>query len=121
MVNKTKIEIALQKFSELSEEMQQKVIDELKILRGKIAEREFFQDLPKTKSPSPDFNVWKYTISELKSIKGLYCWKDACLHFGLDPTGKSGRRLLKRWAKIHRPEWPEIPEPMKLENNYAAY
>lgn len=115
------MDIALQKFSELSEEMQQKVINELKDKLEKSIEKEFFKDLPKTKSPSPDFTVWKNCVPELRNIKGLNYWKDACKYFGLDSTGDSARRILKRWAKIHRPEWPEIPEPMKLENNYAAY
>lgn len=116
-INTSKIDFALQQFLELPKYMQQELINEFE----KMAEKEFFKDLPRTKSPSPDFIVWKNCVPELRNKRGLQYWSDACKEYGLDPTGKSGRRLLKRWAKKHKPEWPEIPEPMKLKNKYAAY
>lgn len=121
MINTTKIDNALQIFSTLPKKLQLEVINELKTLEEKITEKEFFKDLPKKKSLSPPFLLWKYCVPELKNIKGLNSWKDACKFLRLNATGDSARRVLKRWAKIHRPEWHEIPEPMKLENNYATY
>lgn len=70
-----------------------------------------FYDDKKTKSPTPSVRLWLAQVPELRNINGLYVWKDICLHLGLDSTGDSARRVLKRWAKKNRPDWPPIPEP----------
>ena len=68
----------------------------------------------KSKSSSPPVNDWINQIPELKGITpSLKTWKSICQRLNIDLRGASARLKLEDWVKENKPEWPEVPQPIK--------
>jgi hypothetical protein len=62
------------------------------------------------KAPTPSVNAWVEMVPELKRRKELNSWKAVCVQLNIDTAGDSARRKLKKWVRVNRPAWPEVPD-----------
>ena len=65
----------------------------------------------RTVLPTPSLRDRIKNIPELSRVGNLNSWKDICDHLRIEVGSDSARRALDRWAKVNKPNWPEIPEP----------
>ena len=61
----------------------------------------------RTLSPNPQ--EWLSGIPELQSISDLTSWQRICDYLGIEVGRNSARRVLAKWLRENRPEWPAVP------------
>lgn len=59
---------------------------------------------------SPVVSSWVALIPELRAIQTVTTWKEVCDYLGIDYKTDSARRVLRRWVKETKPDWPPVPE-----------
>lgn len=64
----------------------------------------------KKKASSPSPQKWASNIEKL-SNKKFNTWKSICEYLDITVGQDSARRVLKKWVKQNKPEWPEVPSP----------
>ena len=92
-----------------------KKFKKIKSYREKIPIQNIFRErISISKTPSPSASVWSNGVPEL-ARHGFRNWTDICADLGIDVSGDSARRVLKKWVRDYRPHWPEVPE---LDSDY---
>ncbi len=72
-----------------------------------------------TRAPSPSVYDWANLIPELRE-KNLNTWIKICDYLGIEAGADSARRVLQKYVKNNKPNWPPVPDPTKKSCNKTA-
>jgi hypothetical protein len=62
------------------------------------------------KAPSPSAIEYAKSVPELAKHRHFTTWKTITDHLDIDTGMDSARRKLAAWVRLHKPDWPPVPD-----------